>query len=88
VQVCEEGKPLTSNQAALLRHFNVKMATFRMKLKARVVGRNDDGAQFQVLDEDESDEEPVGGMWAEGGFNDGLPASMMLPTAALAAAQS
>jgi mRNA turnover protein 4 len=33
--VCKEGQALDSNQVALLRVFDIKMATFRLRLLAR-----------------------------------------------------
>lgn len=60
------------------------MATFRLKLKAVVHGKEEDTAQFKVLDEEESaDEAPeLEGMDGDVSmFDDGLPASMMMPAA-------
>jgi hypothetical protein len=36
-QVCKQGKKLSADQAALLRHFDVKMARFKMFLAAEWV---------------------------------------------------
>lgn len=83
LQICTEGKPLATQQATLLRHFDIKMAAFRLKLKAVVHGKDEDSASFKVLDEDESDDEApeVEEEGAFGMFHDGLPASMMMPAA-------
>jgi hypothetical protein len=52
----------------------VKMAVFRLKLKASIVGED---AAYQDLDDGESDDEgPTGNEMA---FDDGLPSSMMMP---------
>jgi len=50
--VCREGAVLTSQQATLLRHFGIKMATFRLGLVA-VWRKGEDGSQpeVEVLDE-------------------------------------
>ena len=48
LQVCKEGQTLNSHQAALLRHFDVKMAVFRLKLVG--VWRNTTN-QYEVLGE-------------------------------------
>jgi Insertion domain in 60S ribosomal protein L10P len=85
LQVCTEGKPLSTKQAAILRHFDIKMATFRLKLKAMVHGKDHESAKFKVMDEEESDEDVMEGEDQEvGTFDDGLPASMMMPAAAMA----
>jgi len=36
-QVCKQGKTLSADQAALLRHFDIKMARFKMFLAAEWV---------------------------------------------------
>lgn len=84
MQLCEEGKALTPNQAALLRHFQIKMATFRLKLKARVAGKDEDKAKFEELDDGESDIEGDGGLGSDSMFEDDIPDSMMLPAAVAA----
>lgn len=84
VQLCEEGKALTPNQAALLRHFQIKMATFRLKLKAQLTGKDEDTAKFEELDDGESDLEGDDALDEDVMFEDGIPASMMLPAAVTA----
>jgi hypothetical protein len=62
-QVCREGKLLDPNQAALLRVFEIKMATFRFTLLA---AWSEDGDAFEVLaDGEDSDDE---GGSDEGGY--------------------
>lgn len=51
--VCKAGRPLTANQAALLRVFGVKMAVFRLKLLACWT---DDKVEQLAEDDDEDDE--------------------------------
>lgn len=84
LQLCEEGKALTPNQAALLRHFQIKMATFRLKLKARLAGKDEDSTNFEELDDGESDLEGDDAPDADVMFEDDIPASMMLPAAVTA----
>lgn len=73
--ICVEGRPLNANQAALLRHFHVKMAVFRLKLRG--VWRAESNS-FEDLREGEEDEEEDGDD-ALPELDDGLLASMMLP---------
>lgn len=47
--VCREGAVLTSQQATLLRHFGIKMATFRLGLVA-VWRKGEDGSQVRLGD--------------------------------------
>ena len=82
--MCTEGRALSTQQAAVLRHFDIKMAMFRLKLKAVVHGKEEDTAQFKVLDEEESEDEApeLEGMDGDVSmFDDGLPDSMMMPAA-------
>lgn len=65
--VCEEGKQLKPNQAALLRIFDQKQAAFKMKLLA--VWEND-SVETLAEDDDEEGEEGSDGEAAE--FDDGL----------------
>ena len=48
--ICTEGQPLTSNQAALLRHFELKHAMFRVNLVA--VWEAEKGGKVDELDPD------------------------------------
>ena len=87
MQLCEEGKALSPDQAALLRHFHIKMATFRLKLKARISGKDEDSAKFEELDGGESDTDGGDGaddLEPDAMYEDGLPESMMLPAAVTA----
>jgi mRNA turnover protein 4 len=87
--VCRAGKPLDPNQAALLRVFEVKMATFRFSLVAawradgdayESLARDDDG------DEDEDGDEGEEGEEEEVGMFDGLDDEAMMLPAGLAVA--
>jgi mRNA turnover protein 4 len=82
--VCREGKTLDANAAALLRVFEIKMATFRFEL---VAAWSADGDKYESLadgdGDDSGDGEGGGGGSGDGfGFDDGLDASMMLPAGA------
>lgn len=78
--VCNEGDRLTSQQVALLRIFEVKMAAFRMHLRCywradgdtfEELADDDGGSEEQVADEDHDHFSPLG-------FK--LPAGMELPS--------
>jgi Insertion domain in 60S ribosomal protein L10P len=75
MQVCTEGKTLTSHQAALLRHLGHKLSVFRLRLRA---GLGPDGTLWESEAADSEDEGAEDGE-AAAGFDDGLPSSMMLP---------
>lgn len=88
--VCSEGQRLASQQVAVLRVFEVKMAVFRMRLKACWKAEGD---EYEELGEDESDDESDGGGAAFEGEHDHfapvgfkLPSGMELPAGALAVA--
>ena len=55
-EVCREGQVLDTNQAAILRVFGIKMATFRLKLVAAWLQEG----EFQELDDGGDDEEDGG----------------------------
>lgn len=74
--VCKAGAPLTSHQAALLRHFEIKMAVFRVRLVG--VWRAESGAYEALGEDDESDDDEDGDAGDALEIDDGLPASMML----------
>jgi hypothetical protein len=66
--VCREGQALDPNQAALLRMFEVKMATFRFSLLA---AWRADGDAFESLADDDGeggDDNGEDGGSDEGGF--------------------
>ena len=74
--MCTEGKKLSSHQATLLRHFDIKMARSTLSLSAALLGKeNPEFKEFETAGEDGSSGESDGEM----AFDDGLPASMMLP---------
>jgi len=50
--VCREGDTLTSSQAALLRHFGLKMAQFTLSLVAGWARGEDGGAEVEEIDAD------------------------------------
>ena len=85
LQVCREGKRLGPHQATLLRHLDIKMAVFRLKLRA---GLDKDGNFWEYDDgfSEEDEDEAAGGL-ASDPFDDGLPDSVMLPAALRAAQQ-
>ena len=56
-QVCREGQVLDTNQAAILRVFGVKMATFRLKL---VAAWHQEGEEFEEFEGGDGDDESVG----------------------------
>jgi hypothetical protein len=77
LQVCTQGRRLTSHQAALLRHLQIKMAVFRLGLRASVTGDRD-APKYDEICLDDSDDEDEDAM-SDVEFADGLPTSMMLP---------
>lgn len=82
-QVCHEGQALDPNQAALLRVFEIKMATFRFTLLA--AWADDEAEELAGGDEDGSGDGEDGsddGGVIDGGAFGGFPeedAAMMLP---------
>jgi len=80
--VCREGQLLDPNQAALLRMFEVKMATFHFTLVAAWAAEGD---AFELLTEEEEDDE--GGAGDDDGTFYGMDDSaMMLPPGVAVAA--
>ncbi|KAI8471851.1 MAG: ribosomal protein L10-domain-containing protein [Monoraphidium minutum] len=81
--VCRDGQVLDPNQAALLRAFEMKMATFRFTLLAAWSAEGDAFEELAADDGGDEDEEEGGG--ADGGAFGGFPegdADMMLPAGA------
>jgi len=69
--VCKKGKPLTSEQAQLLKLIGTKMAIFTVRLKSRWDSTT--GQVSQIEWEDSSPEERIGGnTQAEGSESDGM----------------
>lgn len=56
-EVCREGQVLDTNQAAILRTFGIKMATFRLKL---IAAWHQEGEEFEEFDGDDDEEEEDG----------------------------
>lgn len=78
VQVCREGKRLNPHQATLLRHLDIKMAAFKLKLRAAI---DKDGNFWDYEDGFSDADEDLQEDGAVDPFDDGLPDSMMLPAA-------
>ena len=69
--VCKKGKPLTSEQAQLLKIIGIKMSVFRVRLKSRWDSTT--GQVSQIEWEDFSPEEQMGGeTQVEGSESDGM----------------
>jgi mRNA turnover protein 4 len=61
--ICNKGDILTPSQAQLLKHFQLKMATFQL----RIIGKWSDGEYERLIEEDEGDNQMEG---AEGDDDD------------------
>lgn len=73
-QVCKQGKKLSADQAALLRHFDVKMARFKMFLAAEWVKEDGEVTVIRTAEEleEEMELEDMGGE-GDGDLLDELP---------------